>query len=296
MKLLSGALGVLVVLAGVLAYFTLFIVHQTQQAMIMEFGQLRKVINVDPKKNEAGLHWRIPFVQNVIYFEKRILDLDAPPQEVVMEGNVPLIVDAFGRYRIVNPLLFYQSVRNINGAASRLEPILNESLRGVLGGSSYIEVVRDKRELMMSRILEQVNRKTKDFGVRFVDVRIKRADLPEDNSKKVFERMISERERIAKLIRAEGNEQAQIIRAKADREVIEIKAEANRKASIIRGEGDAERNRIYAEAFGRDPDFFAFYRSMEAYEKGLKSGNTRMLLSPNTEFFRYFNQSSGKPR
>jgi modulator of FtsH protease HflC len=294
MKILSGIVGVALVIAGILAYNTLFIVHQTQQAMVLEFGQLRKVINVDPNKNEAGLHWRMPFIQNVVYFDKRILDLDARSAEVVMAGNVPLIVDAFGRYRIINPLLFFQSVRNISGAASRLEPILKSSLRGVLGGSTYLEVVRDKRELMMSRILTQMNEKAKTFGVEFVDVRIKRADLPEDNSKKVFERMISERVRVAKRIRAEGNEQAQIIRAKADREVVEIKAEANRSASITRGDGDAERNKIYAEAYGRDPDFFAFYRSMEAYEKGLKSGNTRMLMSPDSEFFRYFNQSSGK--
>ena len=294
MKLFSGLIGAIILIAGVLAYNTLFIVHQTQQAMVLEFGQLRKVINVDPDKNEAGLHWRVPFIQNVVYYEKRILDLDASSAEVVMAGNVPLIVDAFGRYRIINPLLFFQSVRNINGAATRLEPILKSSLRSVLGGSTYLEVVRDKRELMMSNILSEMNDNAKSFGVEFVDVRIKRADLPADNSKKVFERMISERVRVAKKIRAEGNEQAQIIRAKADREVIEIKAEANRTASITRGDGDANRNALYAEAFGRDPDFFAFYRSMEAYEKGLKAGNTRMLMSPDSEFFRYFNSASGK--
>ncbi len=294
MKFISGLLGVALVIAAVLAYNTFFIVHQTQQAMVLEFGQIRAKINVDPNKNEAGLHWRVPFIQNVVYFDKRILDLDARSAEVVMAGNVPLIVDAFGRYRIIDPLLFFQSVRNINGAATRLEPILKSSLRGVLGGSTYLEVVRDKRELMMSRILAEMNDNAKSFGVEFVDVRIKRADLPADNSKKVFERMISERVRVAKRIRAEGNEKAQVIRAKADREVIEIKAEANRTASITRGDGDAERNSIYAKAFGADPDFFAFYRSMEAYEKGLKSGNTRMLMSPDSEFFRYFNQSSGK--
>ena len=294
MRILSGIVGVALIIAGIIAYNTFFIVHQTQQAMVLEFGDLRKVINKDPKQNEAGLHWRVPFIQNVIFFDKRILDLDARSAEVVMAGNVPLIVDAFGRYRIIAPLLFYQSVRNVNGAASRLEPILKSSLRGVLGGSTYLEVVRDKRELMMSNILSQMNIKAKTFGVEFVDVRIKRADLPEDNSKKVFERMISERVRVAKKIRAEGNEKAQVIRAKADREVIEIKADANRTASIIRGDGDAERNKLYAEAFGKDPDFFAFYRSMEAYEKGLKSGNTRMLMSPDSEFFNYFNKSGGK--
>lgn len=293
MRILAGLFFVLLLIVGVLGYFTLFIVHQTQQAMVLEFGQLRKIVNADPQKNEAGLHWRLPFIQNVVYFDKRILDLDAHSAEVVMAGNVPLIVDAFGRYRIINPLLFYQSVRNVNGAASRLEPILKSSLRGVLGGSTYIEVVRTKRELLMSRILDQMNEKGKAYGVEFVDVRIKRADLPEDNSKKVFERMISERERIAKKIRAEGEKEAQFIRARADRDVIEIEAEANRQASITRGEGDAERNRVYAEAFGQDEDFFAFYRSMEAYEKGLKSGKTRMLLSPNSEFFRYFNQAKG---
>ena len=294
MRILSGLIGVLLIVAAFLAYNTFFIVHQTKQAMVLEFGQLQKVINVDPKKNEAGLHWRMPFIQNVVFFDKRILDLDARSAEVVMSGNVPLIVDAFGRYRIINPLLFYQSVRSISSAASRLEPILKSSLRDVLGGSTYIEVVRDKRELMMKRILSLMNDKAKTFGVKFVDVRIKRADLPPDNSKKVFERMIAERVRVAKKIRAEGNEKAQIIRAKADRDVIEIKAEANRKSSIIRGEGDAERNKIYAQAFGKDADFFGFYRSMEAYQKGLRSGNTRMLMSPDSEFFRYFNQSGGR--
>jgi len=294
MKYVTGLIAVLLLVAGVVSYFTFFLVHQTQQAMVLEFGQLRKVINAAPDKNEAGLHWRLPFIQNVVFYDKRILDLDATPLEVVMARNVPLIVDAFGRYRIVNPLLFFQSVLNVNGASSRLEPILKSTLRDVLGGTTYIEVVRDKREEMMSTILKQVNEKAKTFGVLFVDVRIKRADLPEDNSKKVFERMMSERDRVAKEIRAQGNEKAQIIRAKANRTVVELKAEANRKSSIIRGEGDAARNRIYAEAFGRDPDFFAFYRSMEAYEKGLKSGRTRMILSPNSEFFRYFNDAKGK--
>ena len=294
MRIISGLGIVALIIAAIVSYFTLFIVHQTQQAMVMEFGKWKKTINADPHKNEAGLHWRIPFIQNVVYFDKRILDLDARPKEVITAGNVPLIVDAFGRYRIINPLLFFQKVHNINGANDRLEEIMQSSLLDVMGGSSYIEIVRDNRELMMSRMLSQINKKAQSFGIRFVDVRIKRADLPEGNSKKVFERMISERVRVAKRIRAEGNEQAKIIRAKTDREVIEVKAEANRKSSIIRGEGDAKRNAIYAGAFSRDPDFFAFYRSMEAYEKGLKAGNTRMLLSPDSEFFRYFNNANGK--
>ena len=183
MKFLSGLLGVALVIAAVIAYNTFFIVHQTQQAMVLEFGQVRAKINDDPNKNEAGLHWRVPFIQNVVYFDKRILDLDARSAEVVMAGNVPLIVDAFGRYRIIDPLLFFQSVRNINGAATRLEPILKSSLRSILGGSTYLDLVRDKRELMMSRILAEMNDNAKSFGVEFVDVRIKRADLPADNSK-----------------------------------------------------------------------------------------------------------------
>jgi membrane protease subunit HflC len=294
MKVLSGSLLVLLAVVGVAAYFTLFIVQQAEQAMVLQFGKLERIINADPNKNEAGLYYRIPGLQQVVFYDKRILDLDAEPQEVVMAKNVPLTVDAFGRYRIINPLLFYQSVLNINGANARLEPILKSSIRGVLGGSTYIEVVRDRRDEMMRDILQQMNDKAKSFGVEFVDVRIKRADLPEDNSKKVFERMISERERVAKKIRAEGEEQAQIIRAKADREVVEIKAEASRQAAVTRGEGEAERNRLYAASFGKDPDFFAFYRSMQAYEAGLKAGETRMLLSPSSEFFRYFNQAAGK--
>lgn len=293
MRVFSGLVAIVLVGMGVLAYFSLFIVKQTEQAVVLKFGELVKVVNAETDVNNAGLYFKYPW-HEVVYFDKRILDLDAEPQEVIMAGNVPLIVDAFGRYRIVNPLKFYQSVLDVRGAANRLEPILKSSLRSVLGGSTYLEVVRDKRELMMSRILKQMNETSKSFGAEFIDVRIKRADLPEDNSKKVFERMISERVRVAKKIRAEGNEKAQIIRAKADRQVVEIKAEANRSASITRGDGDAKRNAIYAEAFGQDPDFFAFYRSMEAYEKGLKSGTTRMLLSPNSEFFSYFNQASGK--
>jgi len=293
MRILSGLTLIVLVTIAVLASFSLFIVKQTRQAVVLEFGELVRVVNANPKENNAGLYTKMPWY-DVIYFDKRILDLDARPLEAVTAGKVPLIIDAFGRYQINNPLKLYQSVRNVSGANRRLESILEKSLRSVLGASTYLEIVRDKRELMMSRILTEMNQTAKTIGVKFVDVRIKRADLPADNSKKVFERMIAERVRVAKKIRAEGNEKAQIIRAKTDREVIEIKAEANRKSSITRGEGDAERNKIYALAFGKDPDFFAFYRSMEAYQKGLKGGNTRMLLSPDSEFFRYFNQASGK--
>jgi membrane protease subunit HflC len=212
-----------------------------------------------------------------------------------------LNVDAFARYRITDPLLFYQSVRSERGVQDRLKPIIESSLRRVLGGATFQEIVRDKREDLMKRIAKQVNEDGKEFGLEVVDVRIKRADLPEQNQKNVFERMRAERQREAAEIRAEGTGASSKIKADADRQVTVIKAEAMREADRIRGEGDAERNRIFAEAYNRDPDFFAFYRSMQAYEAGMKSGEseTRMLLSPDSEFFKYFNNpngSAGQPR
>jgi membrane protease subunit HflC len=200
-----------------------------------------------------------------------------------------LVVDAFARYRITDPLLFYQTVRDERMVRSRLGPIIESSLRRVLGGTTFQDVVRDKREALMKRIAHQVNEEGKEFGLEVVDVRIKRADLPEQNSKNIYDRMRAERQREAAEFRAEGAAGANRIRANADREATIIKAEANREGERIRGEGDGERNRIFAEAFGRDPDFFAFYRSMQAYEQGMKAGDTRMLLSPDSEFFRYFN-------
>jgi membrane protease subunit HflC len=211
-----------------------------------------------------------------------------------------LWVDAFARYRITDPLLFFQSVRNEAGARERLKPIMEASLRRVLGAATFQEIVRDKREELMKKIAKQVNTDGKELGVEVVDVRIKRADLPEQNQKYVFDRMRAERQREAAEIRAEGAGASNKIKADADRQVTVIKAEAQREAERIRGDGDAERNRIFAEAYNRDPDFFAFYRSMQAYETGMKGGDTetRMLLSPDSEFFRYFNSPNGaaKPK
>jgi membrane protease subunit HflC len=232
-------------------------------------------------------------VQTVEYFDKRILDLDTAPQEVTASDQKRIVVDAFARYRITNPLLFYQSVRDERQVRSRLGPIIESALRRVLGGSTFQDLVRDRREQLMKRIAQQVNEEGKEFGLEVVDVRIKRADLPEQNSKNIFDRMRAERQREAAEFRAEGTGAASRIKANADREVTIIKAEAMREGERTRGEGDAERNRIFADAFGRDPDFFGFYRSMQAYEQGMKAGDTRMLLAPDSEFFKYFSNPLG---
>jgi membrane protease subunit HflC len=203
------------------------------------------------------------------------------------------VVDAFARYRITDPLLFYQSVRNEVGAQQRLISILDSALRTVLGKSSFIDVVRDRREELMNEIQAQVNRDTRQLGMEIVDVRIKRADLPEANSQAIYRRMQTERQREAAELRAEGAEAAQRIRSTADRQATVIIADANRDGDKLRGDGDAERNQIYAAAFSKDKDFFNFYRSMQAYEAGLKPTDTTMVISPSSEFFRYFEDPSG---
>jgi membrane protease subunit HflC len=286
LKALSATLVVIFGVAMAGAYFALFIVHQNEQAIVLEFGKPVKII-ADP-----GLYWKVPIVQTVDYFDKRILDLDTASQEVTASDQKRIIVDAFARYRITDPLLFYQTVRDERMVRSRLGPIVESSLRRVLGGSTFQDVVRDNRESLMKRIAQQVNEEGKEFGLEVVDVRIKRADLPEQNSKNIFDRMRAERQREAAEFRAEGAGAANRIRANADREVTVIKADATREGERMRGDGDAERNRIFADAFTRDPDFFAFYRSMQAYETGIKA-DTRMLLAPDSEFFRYFNSPSG---
>ncbi|MGI9382819.1 MAG: protease modulator HflC [Methyloligellaceae bacterium] len=287
----KGLLGVVIFLLVVLAvgaYLTLFTVHQTQQALVLQFGEPKRVIT------EPGLNWKIPFIQNVDFFDKRILDLDTSPQEVIASDQKRLVVDSFARFKIVDPLLFFQAVRDERIARSRLGTSLDASLRRVLGSASFEAVVRDKRADLMAQITEQVNAEAESFGIKIVDVRIKRADLPEANSQAIYRRMQTERQREAAEIRAQGEEQSRRIRANADRQVTVLKAEATRDSEKLRGQGDAERNAIFADAFGRDADFFGFYRSMQAYEAGLNAKDTRLLLSPNTEFFRYFNNPSGK--
>lgn len=287
MRALLAVLLVLVGAAAAAVYLSAFIVNQTEQAIVLQFGKPKDVIT------KPGLHWKLPFVETVDYFDKRILDLDTSPQEVIASDQKRLVVDAFARFRIVNALLFYQAVRDERTARLRLGTILEAALRRTLGAATFEDLVRNQREGLMKRIAEQVNAEAKDLGIEVVDVRIKRADLPEANSEAVYKRMQTERQREAAEFRAEGAAAANRIKATGDREAVVIKAEATKKADQIRGEGDAERNRVFAEAFGKDPDFFAFYRSMQAYEQGLKSADTRLVLSPDSAFFRYFQDPAG---
>ena len=301
MKTLSAFVIIVLALVAVGVYLSAFIVRQTEQAIVLQFGEVKDVINeyaLTPDGNfinNAGLYWKIPVVQEVLFYDKRILDLDSSPLEVIVAGQKRLVVDAFVRYRITNPLKFYQTVRDERTAKQRLGNVLESSVRSVLGAATFEEVVRDKREDLMRTIRDQVNREAKTLGVSVVDVRIKRADLPEQNSEAIYKRMQTERQREATEIRSEGRAAANRIEATADRQATIIKAEATKKSEQMRGEGDGERNRIFNEAFGKDPEFFAFYRSMQAYEKGLASDDTRLVISPNTDFFKYFGSPAGKP-
>jgi modulator of FtsH protease HflC len=286
----GGVIAVLAVVAIIIGYGSLFSVYQTRQALVVRLGQPVRVVT------EPGLHVKWPLIDSVISIDNRILDLEAPAQEVIASDQKRLVVDAFARYRINDPLRFYQTVSSIEGANSRLATLLVSALRRVLGEANFIEVVRDERPQLTQRMREQVDREAAAFGIDVVDVRIRRADLPEQNSQAVYQRMQTERQREAAEFRAQGNQRSQEIRARADRDYTVLIADAQSRAEQIRGEGDAERNRIFAEAFGRDADFFAFYRSMQALEAGLKHNDTRMLLKPDSEFFRYFVDPSGKPR
>ncbi len=269
--------------AAFVAYNAFYIVHQTQMALVLQFGDPTRVVT------KPGLNTKLPFVQTVEFFDKRILDIEISSKEVIASDQKRLVVDAFARYRITDPLLFYQALRDEQGANNRLNSVMDGAMRDVLGGAPFIDVVRDRRDALMRQIAERVSGQAKDFGIQIVDVRIKRADLPDANSQAIYNRMQTERQRQAAELRAQGSEQAKRIRATADRQVTVLVAEATRDSERTRGEGDAERNRIYAAAFNRDPDFFAFYRSMQAYEEGLKSNDTRLVITPNSEFFRYFN-------
>lgn len=289
MRAFLSFLVALLVGAGLLAYFAFFIVNQNEQALVLEFGKPKRVID------KAGLHWKIPVVETVQYFDKRILDLDMTPQEVPAVDQKLLLVDAFARYRIRDPLKFYQAVTSELYVPQRFGPIVQSTLRRVLGSATFIDIVRDKRESLMRTIATEVNKQGQEFGIEVIDVRIKRADLPEKNLQSVYDRMKADRFKEAEELRAQGRAAANKIQADADRDAITIRAEARRKSDQMRGEGDAERNRVFADAFNRDPNFFAFYRSMQAYEQGIKAGDTRMLLSPDSEFFRFFTNPSGAP-
>ncbi len=269
------------------AYNSFYIVQQAQSAIVFQFGEAKHV------REDPGLFFKTPFIQTVEYFDKRILDFDLPPEEAIASDQKRLVVNAFARYRIENPLLFYQSVTDESGARDRLQSSLTSDLRSILGKATFTEIVRDRRDELMGEIAKSVEEKVRAFGMKIIDVRLTRVDLPEANSQAIYERMKTERQQEAAEIRAKGTEQATRIRAQADRQVTVLIAEANRDSERTRGEGDGERNRIYAEAFSRDADFFAFYRSMQAYEEGLKSEDTRFVISPNSEFFQYFRNPGG---
>ena len=283
---------VAVVLVVVTAASSLFTVHQTQQVLITQFGEPRRVIQT------PGLHMKVPFIQSVIALDRRLLDYEAPGEELILGDQRRLIVDSFTRFRITDPLLFFQTVGvQENGIRGRLASIVSSSLRRVLGSESLLNVLSAGRLRIMNEIRDQVNREAKSFGIEVADVRVRRADLPEENTQAILSRMQSERERVAREQRAEGAEQGARIRAAADRDRTVLLAEATAQADILRGQGEQESIRTFADAFQRDPEFFNFWRSMQAYREAFaEGGETRLLLSPDNEFFRFFRELPGVPR
>ena len=281
MKLTKFILPVIIVV-GIVIYLSLFTVKEINQAIVLQFGDPKRIINT------PGLQVKIPFIQNVVYLDRRILSLDPAPEEVIASDQKRLIVDAFARFKIVDPLKFYISVGNERVARSRLATIINSRLRSVLGKQSLATLLSEDRTKQMAIIQEGVNNEAEKFGIEIIDVRIKRADLPQANSEAIYRRMQAEREREAKEFRAKGAEMAVTITSTADKEVTVILANAKKQSEIMKGEGDGLRNKIFADAFGKDPDFFAFYRAMQAYETALIGGETSLILSPDSEFFKFF--------
>ena len=274
-----------IVVLAVVAYQGVFVVQEINQAIVLQFGDPKRIIT------KPGLNFKIPFIQNIAYLDRRVLNLDTPPEEVIAADQKRLIVDAFARFKIVDPLKFYISVGNERVARSRLATIINSRIRSVLGTQQLATLLSTDRAVHMASIQNDVNTEAQNFGITIVDVRIKRADLPQANSEAIFKRMQTEREREAKEFRAQGAEMAAKITSTADKEVTVILANANKQSEIMKGEGDGQRNRIFADAFGRDPKFFAFYRAMQSYEKALIGGDTSLILSPDSDFFKFFGKS-----
>lgn len=289
MQRIAGiAAAVILVAAMIVASSALFTVHQTQQAIVLYFGKPDRVIT-DP-----GLHVRIPFAEDVQYFDTRILDLDPPEVQVPLVDKKRINVDAYMRYQIVDPLLFFQAVTNESNFQDRFGRLVNSSLQQTIARSSLSELLSDKRDDIMAQIRAEIDTSAPGFGVRIVDIRIGRTDLPVEISQNVYGRMRAEREREARELRAEGNEEAQKITARADREKVVLVADAKRKSEILRGEGEAERITTLANAYGKDPEFFDFYKSMQEYRKGLGGDSTTMVLTPDSDFFRFFGQEAAK--
>jgi len=282
----------LIVVGGILAAIIValnafFTVQQTQQALVLQFGDPRRVIT------ESGLKFKIPFIQDVVYYDKRLLDFPHSAEEVIAADQKRLVIDSYARWEIVDPLLFYETVANELGARARLNSLMSAGLRRVIGSVPLAEVLTEKRADIRKKIRYEVDNEAKSFGIRVTDVRIRRADLPAENSQAIYARMKSEREREAKEFRAEGAEIAQRIRSRAERDRVVILAESKKQAQILRGEGDAKSIQIYADAFTRAPDFYAFYRSLQAYRKALRGDNTTLVLSPDSAFFRFFKELEG---
>jgi len=281
MKISKFLLPIIIVI-GFTIYLSLFTVKEINQAIVLQFGDPKKVIA------EPGLKYKIPFIQNVVYLDRRILSLDPAPEEVIASDQKRLIVDAYARFRIMDPLKFYISVGDERVARSRLATIINSRLRSVLGTQSLATLLSEDRSKQMAIIQEDVNAEAGKFGIEIIDVRIKRADLPQANSEAIYKRMQTEREREAKEFRARGAEMAVTITSTADKEVTVLLANAKKQSEIMKGEGDGQRNKIFANAFGKDPEFFSFYRAMQAYEKALIGGDTSLILSPDSDFFKFF--------
>jgi len=281
MKLGKFIIPIIIALA-IITYLSLFTVKEINQAIVLQFGNPKRVLT------EPGLKVKIPFIQNVVFLDRRILSLDPQPEEVIASDQKRLIVDAYSRFKIVDPLKFYISVGNEMVARSRLATIINSRLRSVLGKHSLATLLSEERSKQMAIIQEGVNIEAEKFGITIIDIRIKRADLPQANSEAIYKRMQTEREREAKEFRARGAEMAVTITSTADRKVTIILANAKKQSEIMKGEGDGQRNKIFAEAFGKDPEFFSFYRAMQAYEKALIGGDTSLILSPDIDFFKFF--------
>lgn len=284
------------IIAGVLvaALFLLvnaiFIVDERQQALKLQFGQ---IVGQEDGYRDPGLYFKIPLIQNVIFYEKRILPVETSELEIIPEDDRRLVVDAFARWRITDPLAFRRAVSNEAAALTRLEQILSDALRGVLGTVTSDDILSADRAALMTRIRDTARGRALSLGIDIIDVRIRRADLPVQNLQATFQRMQTEREREAADERARGEEAAQRVRANADRQATEIVSESQRDSDIIRGTADAERNRVFADAFGRDPEFFAFYRSLAAYENALRGDNSTLVISPDSEFFEFLEGDGG---
>jgi membrane protease subunit HflC len=285
--LLGAGIGILILL--VIVFSSMFTVGQAEQALVLRFGRVVRPVA------DAGLHFKIPLVENVVFFDRRVLDFDAEAQEVPTLDQKQLIVDAFARYRITNPLRFFQSVNNEIGVQARLASIINSNLRRVLGDVPLLTVMTPERAALMQRITTLVDNEAATFGIKVLDVRIKRVDLPEENMEAVIRRMQTQRGQEALKIRAEGDKESRRIHADADMQERVIIAEAKRTAEITQGQGDAEAAQTYNEAYGKDPKFFDFWRSLQALTKALPKDTTTFIGAPDGDFFRYFSSQTGMP-